>query len=133
MRRTLLAVVVVAIGLCWLAEPAQAGPRKVFLNGVDLDGVELPAAEFKRCTVKIDDKGNVHITAPGVTLKPEKEHDAPRTRAPASRPAATPARLRADPNPRARRTPERTPRRSYVPAHRPPPDARADRYRLSRR
>jgi len=41
----------------------------VYVNGVRADG--LTNAEFNGCTVKFDDKGVVHITAPGVKILAE--------------------------------------------------------------
>jgi len=51
--------------LCWLT----AGAAEVYVNGVKADG--LTAQEFKNCTVRFDEKGAVHITAPGVKLLAE--------------------------------------------------------------
>ncbi len=42
---------------------------EVYVNGVKADG--LTNAEFNGCTVKFDDKGVVHITAPGVKILAE--------------------------------------------------------------
>jgi hypothetical protein len=54
-------------GLFAAATPAQA--RKVFLNGVDLKAVDLPAISLKGCDVHIDAKGNIHITAKGYKIQ----------------------------------------------------------------
>lgn len=62
MKRTMLGVVAM---LCWLT----AAAADVYVNGVKADG--LTAQEFKNCTVKFDEKGEVHITAPGVKLLAE--------------------------------------------------------------
>ena len=62
MMRTILCVVAT---LCWLT----AGAAEIYVNGVKADG--LTAQEFKNCTVKFDEKGAVHITAPGVKLLAE--------------------------------------------------------------
>jgi hypothetical protein len=53
--------------------------RKVYLNGIDLDGVELPEAVFDSCSVRLDAKGNIYITAPGfeIAAKPAKTKQAP--------------------------------------------------------
>ncbi len=51
-----------------LSPAAQA--KKIYINGVDLDGVYLVNMTFKGCIVKLDAKGNVHITAPGYEIKP---------------------------------------------------------------
>jgi hypothetical protein len=57
-----------------LALPASAG---VFLNGVNIDGVTQQT--FENCTVTIDDKGNVLITAKGyeVQAKPAEQPSKP--------------------------------------------------------
>jgi len=44
---------------------------EVYVNGVKAEG--LTDTEFKGCTVKFDNKGIVHITAPGVKLLAEGE------------------------------------------------------------
>lgn len=43
----------------------------VYVNGVKADG--MTSQEFSGCTVKFDDKGVVHITAPGVKIISERE------------------------------------------------------------
>jgi predicted secreted protein len=48
-----------------LAGPAQAA--SVFINGVQVDG--LANQKFDRVNVSFDDKGNVHIDAPGVSVQ----------------------------------------------------------------
>ncbi len=69
----------------------------VYVNGVKADG--LTAQEFKDCTVKFDDKGSVHITAPGVKLLSEAPVDPAKLSATyfvaftLSQPAAGPIRL----------------------------------------
>ena len=55
------------VGLLLWASPAEA--RKVFLNGVNLNAVDLPAVTLKGCTVSIDAKGNIHITAKGYKIQ----------------------------------------------------------------
>lgn len=49
--------------------PLSAHGASIFLNGVKIDGVKNQ--EFKNCSVKIDEKGNVHITAKGYAAKNE--------------------------------------------------------------
>lgn len=71
MRRIVVVLLALFVSCAWLSSEAEAG-RKVYLNGVDLDGATVPAAVFKSCTVEIDDKGHVHITAPGVELEPTR-------------------------------------------------------------
>lgn len=62
--RLLLSSFVAAVLL--FSTSAQAATR-VFLNGVDIDGVT--GQTFDNCTVTIDDKGNVHIAAPGYEVQ----------------------------------------------------------------
>ena len=59
--------VLVMAGL--LAMPSQAHARKIFLNGVNLNAVDLPAVTLKGCDVTIDAKGNIHITAKGYKIQ----------------------------------------------------------------
>ena len=54
-----------AFGLLLLGGPALAG--SVYLNGVKIDGVT--GQSFEKATVRIDDKGNVLIEAPGYAVK----------------------------------------------------------------
>lgn len=51
------------VGTAMVLAPRPAEARKVFLNGVNLAGVDLPAVTLKACDVHIDAKGNIHITA----------------------------------------------------------------------
>ncbi len=74
----LLIVPLVVAGL--LAMPASAA---IFLNGVNIDGVT--GQTFEGCTVTIDDKGNVLITAKGYevqTQNPKPKLTATTTTAP---------------------------------------------------
>jgi len=59
-----LRVAIVALALA-TASTAQAA--KVFLNGVEVDG--LANQSFSRAKVTFDAQGNVHITAPGIEVK----------------------------------------------------------------
>jgi len=62
-----------------LAQPAKAptpapapkaqADRKVFLNGIDLQNVEVPAQVFAACEVRFDAQGNIYIKAPGFEMK----------------------------------------------------------------
>jgi hypothetical protein len=63
-----------------VASSAQAA---IFLNGVNIDGVVNQT--FENCTVKIDEKGNILITAKGYEVQ------APGTTPPAPPTPATPA------------------------------------------
>jgi hypothetical protein len=58
MKRILLA-------LCCLSLPALA--VEVYVNGVSVDG--LTNHTFEKVTVRLDDKGNVQIDAPGYSVK----------------------------------------------------------------
>ncbi len=58
MRHTLLSLLLLSAG-------AQAG--SVYLNGVKIDGVTNQ--KFDKATVRIDEKGNVLIEAPGYAVK----------------------------------------------------------------
>lgn len=53
-----------AIALVFLATPAMAGG--LFVNGVAADGIRNTA--FQNCDVRIDELGNVHVTAKGYTV-----------------------------------------------------------------
>lgn len=61
MRHTLRAV----LSLLMVGAPVHAG--SVYLNGVKIDGVTNQ--KFDKATVRIDDKGNVLIEAPGYAVK----------------------------------------------------------------
>ncbi len=53
------------IALCALSFTASAA--EVYINGVNVDG--LTNQTFEKVTVKLDDKGNVQIDAPGYAVK----------------------------------------------------------------
>jgi hypothetical protein len=53
------------IALCALSFTASAA--EVYINGVNVDG--LTNTTFEKVTVKLDDKGNVQIDAPGYAVK----------------------------------------------------------------
>ena len=55
---------------CLLATGAALA-RSIYLNGVKIDAVmsQLAGNVFEKCTVEIDSKGNVIITAPGYNIK----------------------------------------------------------------
>ncbi len=68
-----------------LAAPAGwAG--SVFLNGVNIDGVA--GQKFEKATVRIDDKGNIHIDAPGYAVRQVEGAPAAKTGAAAAAAAA---------------------------------------------
>ncbi|MFE8597608.1 hypothetical protein [Archangium violaceum] len=88
-RRAIPALVLSALLL-----PVSALAGSVFLNGVRIDGVTSQKFE-KVASVRIDDKGNVHIDAPAYAVKlvnaPAAPAPAPVAAAPAPAPAPTPA------------------------------------------
>jgi hypothetical protein len=55
------------LALALLAAPAALMARSVFLNGVDIS--QLTGQTFKDTTVTIDEKGDIHIEAPGYKVK----------------------------------------------------------------
>ncbi|MDC0708351.1 hypothetical protein POL68_07695 [Stigmatella sp. ncwal1] len=63
-RSTLLAV---WLSLTALMAPALASARSVYLNGVRIDGVTQQ--KFEKATVRIDEKGDVYIDAPGYAAR----------------------------------------------------------------
>jgi hypothetical protein len=73
-------------------QPAAQAKRKVFLNGVDLENVEVPAQVFTQCEVRFDDKGNLHIKAPGfqVATTPANQGAKPAPPPPAPPPRGPP-------------------------------------------
>ncbi len=92
MRRSILALVLTAL------LPASALAGSVYLNGVRIDGVTNQKFE-KVASVRIDEQGNVHITAPGYAVKmvnaPPAPTPAPAPVAPAPAPAPTTAQATA--------------------------------------
>jgi hypothetical protein len=80
--------------LAGLMAPATASAASVYLNGVRIDGVTNQ--KFEKATVRIDEKGDVHISAPGYAVRVESAPApvAPRPAPPApvaAPPAAAPA------------------------------------------
>lgn len=66
------------LGALLAASPAEAG--SVYLNNVNIDGVT--SQKFEKVNVRIDEKGNVFIDAPGYQVRavegaPPKEEPAP--------------------------------------------------------
>ena len=55
----------ILIALCCLSLPALA--VEVYVNGVSVDG--LTNHTFEKVTVRLDEKGNVQIDAPGYSVK----------------------------------------------------------------
>lgn len=70
MRRLLTTIAVVST---LVAGPALAG--SVYLNGVNIDG--LTSQKFEKATVRIDEKGNVLIDAPGYKVEVQSMPSAP--------------------------------------------------------
>lgn len=83
-------VFVVIVSLLALSRPAAAEPRKIFLNGVELTGVEIRNQSFEKATVRFDASGDLHITAPGFEIE----------KRPVARSPAAPAKKAAEPPPR---------------------------------
>jgi hypothetical protein len=50
-----------------VAATAHAGSGEVYVNGINVDG--LTGQTFEKVNVKIDEKGNVYIDAPGYSVK----------------------------------------------------------------
>lgn len=96
MRRVPLAALFVAASLITiLGDAAPALARNVYLNGVKLDAsVQMKAQTFTGCDVRIDDAGDVYITAKNVQIVPTD-----------IRPAAPPPPAPPPPPPRAAPSP----------------------------
>lgn len=60
----------------WAQQP-QRGP-KIFLNGVEVGGM-LKGRSFTQTSVKFDEQGNLHISAPGYSIKVEQPAAPPTT------------------------------------------------------
>lgn len=88
--RSLLVILTLTVSTFLGAQDGWA--RHVFLNGVDLAGVDLPAVTLKACDVHIDAKGNIHITARGYKIQVDgasgKGSASPHPRANAPRPGS---------------------------------------------
>jgi hypothetical protein len=115
MRRALFALILSAL----LPLPALAS---VFLNGVRIDGLTNQTFD-KVSSVRFDDQGNVHIVAPGYTVK-TMEVPAPAASAPTAPPVAPAA-------PAAPAAP--TPTAAPVAPAAPPPPAPAAPTRITQR
>jgi len=98
MYRSILSAVVFTFAV--VMAPATALAASVYLNGVRIDGVTNQ--KFEKATVRIDEKGDVHITAAGYAVRvetapapvappPAPAVPAPAAPAPAAPAAATPA------------------------------------------
>jgi hypothetical protein len=89
MVQTRLVVPLLTLALCLAgaARTAAADKRRIYLNGIDLTDTEVTNKTFDACTVRFDDKGNIHITAKG--LKVEKK-PAAGAKSDSGKPAAKP-------------------------------------------
>lgn len=96
MSRSILPAAVFVIAA--LMVPASALAGSVYLNGVRIDGVTNQ--KFEKATVRIDEKGDVHIEAAGYAVRVVSP-PAPATPAPAAAPAAAAAAPAAAPAPAA--------------------------------
>ena len=67
------APVLLLFGLCLCAGTVLAG--SIYLNGTRIDGVTNQ--KFEKCTVIIDEKGDVHIKAPGYAVSAQQGSSAP--------------------------------------------------------
>jgi hypothetical protein len=110
MRRALIALVLLAL----LPVPVLAS---VFLNGVRIDGMTNQTFD-KVSSVRLDEQGNVHILAPGYTVKtvpaPAPAAPAPVPPAPAPTPPAVAAPAPAPTPPAVATAPERLTRRYWL-------------------
>jgi hypothetical protein len=96
MYRSIFTTALVALATVMVPSTALAG--SVYLNGVRIDGVTNQ--KFEKATVRIDEKGDVHIDAPGYAVRletvpvagpsPTPAPAAPVAAPPASPPAAPP-------------------------------------------
>ncbi|QRN93778.1 hypothetical protein JRI60_32000 [Archangium violaceum] len=118
MRRSTLALALTAL------LPASALAGSVFLNGVRIDGVTNQKFE-KPTSVRIDEKGDVHIEAPGYAVK--LVNAPPSTPAPAATPAPSPAAPATAP------APAPAPAPAIAPAATPAPASPAAPARITRR
>ena len=63
--RRLIAVTALAA----LCAPMGAFARSVYLNNVKIDNVQLRNLKFEKVTVRLDDKGDLYVDAPGYQIK----------------------------------------------------------------
>ncbi|WP_224248671.1 hypothetical protein [Hyalangium gracile] len=88
MYRSILSAALVALAA--LMVPASALASSVYLNGVRINGVTNQ--KFEKATVRIDEKGDVYIDAPGYAVRVETvAAPAPAPALVATAPAAPPA------------------------------------------
>ncbi|MGQ0506151.1 MAG: hypothetical protein ACT4TC_12630 [Myxococcaceae bacterium] len=77
--------------VCLVAVSSLAHAASTYLNGVNIDGVTNQ--RFEKASVKIDEKGNVFIDAPGYAVKAVESSPPPRGSVRTADPAADAARL----------------------------------------
>jgi hypothetical protein len=87
MHRSILSAALFVLAA--LMAPATALAASVYLNGVRIDGVTNQ--KFEKATVRIDDKGDVHINAPGYAVRVESAPAPMAAPAPVALPPAAPA------------------------------------------
>jgi hypothetical protein len=76
-------LVVLALTATALAAPPPVATRDVYLNGVKLDAsVVLRPQTFNGCEVRIDDRGDVYITAKGYSVISQPAPSQPRSASP---------------------------------------------------
>ncbi|MDX9720940.1 MAG: hypothetical protein RBU37_09325 [Myxococcota bacterium] len=81
LRRLPLTLLALCAALAF-ALPAQASPPKVYLNGVDITG--LNNQEFENATIKLDADGNIYIEAPQYRVEVQGPNKDPAAAAAAS-------------------------------------------------
>lgn len=64
-----------AMWMLWCVLPGMAAAGSVYLNGVNIDG--LTNQTFDKCSVRIDEHGNIFIEAPGYSVKSVQGEPAP--------------------------------------------------------
>lgn len=79
--------VLIAWGLCLCAGTVLAG--SVYLNGTRIDGVTNQ--KFEKCTVVIDENGDVHIKAPGYAVSAQDGESAAKVQSTSSQAAVAPS------------------------------------------
>lgn len=64
-----LCVTTIVFLVAGAVSPAAAEDRRIFLNGVELTGIDLRNQRFEAATVRFDASGDLHITAKGFDIK----------------------------------------------------------------
>src|SRR5690349_18703135 len=73
------------------AVSSMAQAASTYLNGINIDGVTNQ--KFERATVRLDEKGNVLIDAPGYSVKAVENAPPPRGAGRAAEPSEAPVRM----------------------------------------